>query len=120
MPSATKPPAKAKAADKKTAAKKAPAKKPAAAKKAIAYIFFNCDDAKSHTSMNIFYNREIFRDTQVGRKALWKKVSSEIDAGHVKASDADCTAAKTAILEGNPAEAGQYLQFASIEEVTCY
>ena len=69
--------------------------------------------------MNIFYNREIFRDTQVGRKALWKKVSTEIEANHVNASDEDRSAARAAILEGNPVDASQYLQFATIEEFAC-
>ncbi|BEU87020.1 hypothetical protein TAMA11512_04840 [Selenomonas sp. TAMA-11512] len=118
MPSTTKSSAKAPA--KKPAAKKAPAKKPAAAKSSLAFIFFNCDNEKSQTSMNIFYNREIFRDTKVGRNALWKKVSGQIEEDHVKASAEDLAAAKAAILEGNPVDAGQYLQFASIAEVTCY
>ena len=35
-----------------------------------AFIFFNCDEEKSQKSMNVFYNKEIFRDLKVSRKAL--------------------------------------------------
>ena len=70
-----------------TAAKSSGARKTAVPKKSsapsrtrrasnVAYIFFNCDAEKSHGSMNIFYNHEIYRDTQASRKALWQKVKA--------------------------------------------
>ena len=66
---------------KTSAAKSAKTTRSAAAKKA--YIFFNCDEEKSEKSMNVFYNHAVYKDTVASRKALWKKVESEIEAGKV-------------------------------------
>ena len=43
-----------------------------------AFIFFNCDEEKSQKSMNVFYNKEIFRDLKVSRKALFAKIEEEL------------------------------------------
>mgnify|MGYP000888206911 CR=1 FL=1 len=77
-----------------TAAKSSGARKTAVPKKSsgpsrtrrasnVAYIFFNCDAEKSRESMNIFYNHEIYRDTQASRKALWQKIKAEQDGKDV-------------------------------------
>jgi len=96
-------------------------KKPAApAKKAEAYLFFNCDGAKSEESKNISYNNAVYRDMKGARKALWEKVQEEKNAGHVQIDEANLDAVKNAILEGNPAEAGKYLQYGDIVRVECY
>ena len=89
-----------------TAAKSSGAKKTAVPKKSsapsrtrrasnVAYIFFNCDAEKSHGSMNIFYNHEIYRDTQA-------------------------SSVRTAILESDPAEASRYIRFGAIETFVCH
>jgi hypothetical protein len=96
------------AAPKKTTAK-------APAKKTYAYVFFNCDDGKNQTSMNIRYNNEIFADKATSRKALLEKVLSEVKAGRVNLADKDLVS--EAILKGEPKEASKYMQYGTIERV---
>ena len=113
-----------------TAAKSSGAGKTAAAKKSgavrtrralnVAYVFFNCDAEKSHGSMNIFYNHEIYRDTQASRKALWQKVKEEQAASRIEIAEDDLTSVRTAILESDPAEASRYIRFGSIETFVCH
>ena len=114
-----------------TAAKSSGARKTAVQKKSsapsrtrrtsnVAYIFFNCDAEKSHDSMNIFYNHEIYRDTQASRKALWQKVKGEQDASRIEIAEDDLTSVRTAILENDPAEASRYIRFGAIETFTCH
>lgn len=83
-----------------------------AAKEKFAYIFFNCDGEKSEQSMNVFYNNQIFNQTGKGRKALLAKVTEEIKAGRVQASDEE--AVKAAILKGEPEAANEFLTFGNI------
>ena len=66
-----------------------------------AFIFFNCDEEKSQKSMNVFYNKEIFRDLKVSRKALFAK-------------EEDIPAIRDAILNGNPTDASSYIQYGTI------
>lgn len=82
---------------------------------AKAYLFFNCDEEKSEASMNVFYNKEAFRDTKAARKALWTKIQAEVEAGRVDVADAK--AAKEAIMAGNPCDASQYLHFGNIAAI---
>ena len=114
-----------------TAAKSSGASKTAVPKKSsapsrtrrasnVAYIFFNCDAEKSHDSMNIFYNHEIYRDTQASRKALWQKVKEEQDASRIEIAEDDLTSVRTAILENDPAEASRYIRFGAIETFVCH
>ncbi len=101
---------------KKTAAKRTASP----AKKAEAYLFFNCDEAKSEGSKHISYNNAVYRDMKSSRKALWDKIQEEIEAGRVKIDEANLDAARAAVLEGNPTDAGQYLQYGDIVSVECY
>jgi len=103
---------------KTSAAKSAKTTRSAAAKKA--YIFFNCDEEKSEKSMNVFYNHAVYKDTVASRKALWKKVESEIEAGKVSLAADQADAAKECVLKGDPTNAAQYLTYASIVEVDCF
>ena len=100
-------------ATKKKAETKTTAKAPA--KKTDAYVFFNCDDGKNQTSMNIRYNNEIFADKATSRKALLEKVLSEVKAGRVNLADKDLVS--EAILKGEPKEASKYMQYGTIERV---
>lgn len=100
------------AAAPKTATKTA-AKAPA--KKAYAYVFFNCDDGKNQTSMNIRYNNEIFADKAASRKALLAKILEEVQAGRVNLADKERVS--EIILKGEPAEASVYMQYGTIERV---
>ena len=108
----------AKKATKTVAAKTtkaAAATKKAAVSKKYAYIFFNCDEAKSQSSMNIFYNDVIFSDTKAGRKALLSKVEEEVAAGRVNVADME--AVKSAILDGEPTDAAGKMQYGDIERI---
>ena len=89
--------------------------KKAAVRKKYAYIFFNCDEAKSQSSMNIFYNDVIFSDTKAGRKALLSKVEEEVAAGRVNVADME--AVKSAILDGEPTDAAGKMQYGDIERI---
>lgn len=109
---------------KSTGTKSAATKKSAAARTRrssnLAYIFFNCDAEKSHDSMNIFYNQDIYRDTQASRKALWQKIKAEQDAARIQIDEEDLTSVRTAILENDPAEASRYIRFGTIETFVCH
>ncbi len=104
------------------ATKKEPAAKKVAkdTKKAAAkaYVFFNCNEQKDPATMNILYNHDVFRDTQVSRKALWAKVQEQ--AGNVRMDECNADAVKEAILSGNPADASQYMPCGAIVEVDCH
>lgn len=85
-----------------------------------AYIFFNCDEAKSRKSMNVFYNQEIFRDLKGSRKALLSKVEEEQANGHIHIAAENEEAVRQAILTGEPADATQYIQYGAIEPFTIF
>lgn len=85
-----------------------------------AFIFFNCDDAKSEASMNIFYNREIFKDSKASRKNLWKRVKEEYGAERIQIATDNLKTVELAITEGNPVEASDYIKFGAIRAFDCY
>lgn len=94
-------------------------KKSIAAKSASnkAYIFFNCDGEKTLASKNIAYNNAVYGSAQTSRKALWKKIQSEIASSRVIVSSENMELVQKAILEGNPVDASKYMQFGDIMEV---
>lgn len=83
------------------------------------YVFFNCDEAKSRASMNIFYNNEVFKDTKVSKKLLWDKILAELEAGRVQIDEANLRKAQDAVMGSNPCEASQYLRYGQIEALIC-
>ena len=85
-----------------------------------AYIFFNCDEAKSDHTKNIFYNHEVFRETKGSLKALWTKVQIEMAAGRVTIDEANLDKVRTSILDGDPTEASQYIHCGVIHSFDCY
>ena len=107
----------AKAVEKKatTATAKATKKATVAETQKYVYAFFNCNENKDATSMNVRYNNEVFMDTEDGRKSLWKKVESEAKAGRVNI--ADSKAVKNDILKGEPTDASEKLQYGDIERL---
>ena len=115
---------KKKVSTKKTTVKKVTAKKEAPVKKVSSdkpveakhvYIFFNCNEGKETTSMNILHNHEVFGNASSGRKALWVKVQEEVKAGRVHLYDEDVV--KTAIIKGNPQDATEHMQYGYIAEM---
>lgn len=90
------------------------------AKPGKVFIFFNCDAEKSEASMNIFYNRAVYKDTKTSRKNLWKKVKEEYGAERIQIAADDFPIVKMAITEGNPVEASNFIKFGAIRAFDCY
>ncbi len=85
-----------------------------------AFIFFNCDENKSEQSMNIFYNRVVYKDTQASRKLLWSKVQKERKDNRINISPEDLAEVKRLITEDDdPTKASNFMQFGSIKEIEC-
>lgn len=90
------------------------------AKSGKVFIFFNCDADKSEASMNIFYNRTIYKDTKTSRKNLLKKIKEEYGAERIQIATENFPAVEAAIIEGDPVEAGKFIQFGAIRAFECY
>lgn len=90
------------------------------AKPGKAFIFFNCDAAKNESSMNIFYNRAVYRDTKTSRKNLWKKIKEEYGADRIQIQADDLPKIELAITEGDPVAASEFIQFGAIRAFACY
>ncbi len=84
-----------------------------------AFVFFNCDENKSEASMNIFYNRIVYRDMTTARRALWKKIREERDAEKIFIDESDLSTVRTMILEGDPTAASTLMKFGAIKEIEC-
>ena len=85
-----------------------------------AFIFFNCDANKSEASMNIFYNKAVYKDTKPSRKNLWKKVQEEYGAERIQISYENLHSVEFAITEGDPVSASEFIQFGAIRAIDCY
>ena len=79
-----------------------------------AFIFFNCDEDKSQTSMNVFYNQQIYQETKKARKVLAEKVSAELNAGRISIAPENLVAVQKLILEGDPTAANEYIKYGAI------
>lgn len=90
------------------------ATKKSAPESKLAFVFFNCDGNKSQGSMNIFFNKEIFRDTKISRSALLQKVQREVASGHVLVNEVNHEDVKNAILTGDPTEASRWMTYGAI------
>ncbi|MBR6012163.1 MAG: hypothetical protein IK062_00095 [Selenomonadaceae bacterium] len=89
-------------------------------KDAVAFVFFNCDEYKSENSMNIFYNHTVFKNMKGSRKALLKKVKDEAEEKRIQIASENFSKVEKLILEGDPAEASQYIQFGAIKAFDCF
>ena len=90
------------------------------AKPGKAFIFFNCDAAKNESSMNIFYNRAVYKDTKTSRKNLLKKIKEEYGAERIQIAADNLPAVELAITEGDPVAASDLIQFGAIRAFDCY
>ena len=90
------------------------------AKSGKVFIFFNCDGEKSEASMNIFYNRAVYKDTKTSRKNLWKKVKEEYGAERIQIATENLKTVELTIIEGDPVSASDFIQFGAIRAVDCY
>jgi len=99
---------------------KAAAPAPAPAKKeSKVFVFFNCDEAKSGESKNIFFNHEVYKDIRVARTALWKKVETEMKENRVHVAEENLDKLQKEIMDGDPTAASQYMQFGAIDAFDC-
>ena len=89
------------------------------AKAANVFVFFNCDADKNESSMNIFYNRTVYKDTKTSRKALLKKVLTESDAKRVQIDENNVKEVESMIMDGDPVEASKFMQFGAIKSFEC-
>ncbi|MBO4779578.1 MAG: hypothetical protein J5497_02955 [Selenomonadaceae bacterium] len=90
------------------------------AKPGKVFIFFNCDANKSESSMNIFYNHTVYKDTKASRKNLWIKVKEEYNANRIKIPIDNFADVQFAIMEGDPVTASNFIQFGAIRAFDCY
>ena len=84
-----------------------------------AFIFFNCDANKSEQSMNIFYNRTIYKDVLASRKLLWSKVQRERKDNRIQIAAENLDEVKRLIIEDDPTKASDYMQFGAIKLIEC-
>ena len=85
-----------------------------------AFIFFNCDENKSEQSMNIFYNRVVYKDTLASRRLLWSKIQSEVKAKRIKIAEENLLEVKRLIIEDDdPTQVSNFMQFGAIKEIEC-
>ena len=90
------------------------------AKAAKVFVFFNCDENKSEPSMNIFYNRAVYKDNKTSRKNLLKKVKEESELNRVQIAEENFKAVESLIMDGDPTAASKYMQFGAIKAFDCY
>ena len=81
-----------------------------------AFVFFNCDGAKSEASMNIFYNSTIYGNSSSARRRLWNKIQEELKAGRVKIAEQNVKKVEKLILDGNYLAASDFIQYGAIRE----
>ena len=97
---------------------KEPKKKGTSSKRA--FIFFNCDGNKSESSMNIFYNNAVYKDTQASRKLLWSKIQRERTEHRINIAIEHLDEVKRLILEDEPTKATDLIEFGAIKVVDCF
>ena len=90
------------------------------AKATKAFVFFNCDENKSESSMNIFYNHAVYKDGKTSRKALFKKIKEELELKRIQISENDLPEVENLITEGDPVEAGNLIRFGAIKSLDCF
>ena len=77
------------------------------------YMFFNCDEHKSDSSMNVKYNNIVYRRRN-GRRALWKKIKEELAAGFIFIDEQHLSTVRIHILEGNPEDINDFILYGII------
>lgn len=82
----------------------------------IMWMFFNCDEHKNYASMNPIYNAVVYRK-RAGRRALWKKIKSELESKAIEIPENNLDDVRKAILEGNPMSANIHITYGYIAEM---
>lgn len=78
------------------------------------HIFFNCDEAKSTSSMNIMYNKKAYRDSAAGRRALMEQIVKENAARKICIRAEDMKVVMSAVIDGQPTDATKYIKYGAI------
>ncbi|MBR5912878.1 MAG: hypothetical protein IKZ58_00725 [Selenomonadaceae bacterium] len=84
------------------------------------FVFFNCDENKNESSMNIFYNHAVYKDTKASRKNLWKRIKEENLADRIQISQENIVEVETIIMDGDPTFASEYMKFGAIKSLDCF
>ena len=61
--------------------------------------------------------RAVYGAAKTSRNALWKKIQKEIETHRIIIDECNLELVKKIILEGNPKDASQYMQFGDIMEL---
>ena len=80
------------------------------------FVFFNCNEEKSHDSMNIFYNNAIYRNVRSSRRLLWQKIKDEMTSERIQVAKDSIPDVRKAILEGDPTKATSQMKYGAILE----
>lgn len=80
------------------------------------WIFFNCDEHCSWSTMNPSYNDIVYRKRE-GRRLLWKKIKDEYEKNNIQISVDRMSDVRSAVIEGNPTDANKYLKYGFIAEM---
>lgn len=75
------------------------------------YVFFNCDEFKSVTTMNPLYNAQVFRKRS-GRRALWRKIKDEVASGNIIVDN--MSQVRKLIMFEHPEDANDYITYGII------
>ena len=83
------------------------------------FVFFNCDENKAESSMNIFYNNVTYKDTTISRNRLLNKIIAENKAGRVQIAEENLKKVEEIIMKGNPVDAGNFIKYGAIKSFDC-
>ena len=75
------------------------------------YVFFNCDEYKSVTTMNPLYNAQVYRKRS-GRRALWRKIKDEVASGNIIVDN--MSQVRKLIMFEHPEDANDYITYGII------
>lgn len=83
------------------------------------FIFFNCDANKSEPSMNLFYNKLVYRDTAISRRKLFSRIQSELKIGRIQIAEENLPKIEQLVMSGNPVDASNFILYGAIREFEC-
>lgn len=83
------------------------------------FVFFNCDEAKNESTMNINYNNVAYKDTTISRKRLFQKIESERNAGRVQIAEENLSKVEKIIMSGDPVDASELITYGAIKKLNC-
>ena len=88
--------------------------------KNLSYVFFNCDENKTHATMNPTYNRDTYRNLRNSRRKLWQRLKREQEEGRICITEENWSKVRNAVLMGNPVDVNPLIQYGAIVEQVMY